>query len=122
MHYPKRKLGDGYSLALKVSEHHHLTLVYFNKLKRGYEQNLVKTMCNEYFCSNNILSVPLHIGEKFGTRSVCITGQIEKITEDLSNLFSGFNITKDQIPHIDLRGHPVSSLPECVNTIDNFYV
>jgi hypothetical protein len=74
-----RKLGDGYSLALNTGNGTHLTLVYFYKLKRGYEQDLAKNIAMSYFKSKNIETVKLEFGDKYNERSVRITGQIESI-------------------------------------------
>lgn len=116
-----RKLGDGYSLAIKTGPYTHLTLVYFYNLKRGYEQSRVKEITNEYYAKNNIDYIDLNInGEPYGNRCIRVTGKIVDIVNDLSNLFSSYDIDTCQIPHIDLRGTSVSDIPGRVYLPDNF--
>ena len=50
----RRKLGNGYSLALNTGGGTHLTLVYFHSCKRGYEQRLVKQMSTTYMESLDV--------------------------------------------------------------------
>jgi hypothetical protein len=113
-----RKLGNGYSLALKTSDNTHLTLVYFNNLKRGYEQNLVKNMCIEYFNDKNVLMLCIDFGE----RSIKVLGKVIDIVTDLEILFPSFYIDKDQVPRIDLHGNDINNINIVVSTIDNFYL
>jgi len=117
-----RKLGDGYSLALNTGNGTHLTLVYFHKLKRGYEQDMVKQMASKYFTDNQLETIELNIGEPYNIRSIKIHGQIEKIIKDLSELFSSFNIDANQVPHIDLRGKSIEFVDKIVSVVDNWYI
>lgn len=114
-----RKLGNGYSLALHTGCGTHLTLVYFNKLKRGYEQDMVKNMAREYFESNNITEIDLEFDGSHAKRSVKVIGEIEAIISDLQNIFSSFDIDVNQVPHIDLRGNDVDDLNKVI-TINDF--
>ena len=115
-----RRCGDGFSLALVTGPNTHLTLVYFNMCRRGYEQNLAKQMAIDYFRSKNLTNVDLILGERHNERSVCVHGIIEKIILDLCDVFSKFDIDRNQIPHIDLRGTDIKFINTRVSLIDNF--
>lgn len=117
-----RKLGDGYSLALNTGNGTHLTLVYFHKLKRGYEQDMVKQMASKYFTDNKLETIELNFGEPHNIRSIKVHGQIEQIIKDLSELFSSFNIDSNQVPHIDLRGKSIEFVDKIVPVVDNWYI
>mmetsp|Transcript_32075 Transcript_32075/g.66963 ORF Transcript_32075/g.66963 Transcript_32075/m.66963 type:complete len:164 (-) Transcript_32075:448-939(-) len=108
-----RKLGHGYSLAIKTRSNTHCTLVYFHNCKRGYSQDLVKSMAEEYFRLNNLTTIDLVISEHdtFNGRSVLVKGEILGVVHDLAEVFAGFDIDhKPQTAHIDLRGNPLSNL------------
>jgi hypothetical protein len=115
-----RKLGNGYSLALHTGNGTHLTLVYFNKLKRGYEQNLVKSITIDYFRANKIEEIELEFGDLHESRSIRVHGAIESIISDLKDSFKSFDIDLGHIPHIDLRGRIMADLSKKVSVIDNF--
>ena len=115
-----RKLGDGYSLALNTGNGTHLTLVYFFKCKRGFEQNSVKAKAAGYFAEHGIQSITLEFGEAHEERSVRVLGEAAKIIEDLREIFKNYDIDKKQIPHIDLRGTNVTS--NHVSVVDNWYL
>jgi hypothetical protein len=115
-----RKLGNGYSLALNTGAGTHLTLVYFNNLKRGYEQDLAKSIAIDYFRVNGLEEIELEFGDTHAKRSVRVHGEIETIISDLRDLFTSFDIDPDQIPHIDLRGHDTADLNKKIRVIDNF--
>lgn len=119
-----RKLGCGYSLALNTGNNTHLTLVYFNNCKRGYEQDLVKSMADDYFQSRGITAIDFDLGDKYNERSVRVCGaEIERIIKDLSqNVFSRFDIDVNQVAHIDLRGNASSSAIQNrgVSVVNNF--
>lgn len=118
-----RKLGCGYSMALHTGSGTHLTLVYFNNCKRGYEQDMVKQMASDYFASRNLTSVDFTLGESYNERSVLVKGQIiESIVSDLtSKIFANFDIDRNQICHIDLRGAAKSAIQtQNVSLVNNF--
>jgi hypothetical protein len=117
-----RKLGDGYSLALNTGNGTHLTLVYFHKLKRGYEQDMVKQMASQYFADNDLEIINLNFGELYNIRSVKVHGEIERIVKELSELFNSFDIDANQVPHIDLRGNSMDSIDRVVSVVNNWYI
>lgn len=119
-----RKLGCGYSLALNTGNGTHMTLVYFNNCKRGYEQDLAKTMANDYFQARGITTIDFDLGEKFNERSVRVRGaEIERIISDLTqNVYARFDIDSNQVPHIDLRGNASANAIQNrgVSVVNNF--
>ena len=115
-----RRLGQGYSLALKTGEGTHLTLVYFNRLRRGYEQELVKSMSEKYFEQRGLEYLELVHGEIHEKRSICIHGEVENVIKDLQQLFSAYDIDVAQQAHIDPRGLDPSQLPSRVPTKGNW--
>lgn len=117
-----RKLGDGYSLALNTGNGTHLTLVYFHRLKRGYEQDMAKRIASQYFADNGLETVKLDFGELYNIRSVKVHGHIERIIKDLSELFRSFDIDANQVPHIDLRGNSIETIDRDISVVDNWYI
>ena len=103
----KRKLGSGYSLALKTGgdPETHLSLVYFHALKRGYEQERVKSIAAEYFAERGLDVIELEYGESVFQRSVSVHGVITDVIKDLAELFSSYDIDAQQVAHVDLRGN-----------------
>lgn len=117
-----RKLGDGFSLALNTGNDTHLTLVYFFKLKRGFEQDLVKQKAVQYFQDKNITNIALEFGGTHNERSIKVLGEIETVAKDLAELFSSFDIDKNQVPHIDLRGNRLENMSKNVSVVNNWYL
>jgi hypothetical protein len=119
-----RKLGHGYSLAIHTGGGTHLTLVYFNNCKRGYEQDMVKQMASDYFQSRNLTTVDFTLGDSYNERSVRVKGQvIESIISDLTHkIFTSFDIDQNQVPHIDLRGNTSTAVIQTqkVSLVNNF--
>lgn len=115
-----RKLGNGYSLALKTSDNTHVTLVYFHNLKRGYEQDMVKSMADDYFLSRGRTHIDMVLGDNHGERSKLVLGDVIDITKDLVELFSTFDIDKTQVSHVDLRGTSESDLNLHVPVANNY--
>jgi hypothetical protein len=101
-----RKIGHGYALALRTGPTTHVTLVYFNDCPRGYTQNLVKAMAEEYFASAGLSTVDIELGERYNERSVRVkSAELERIARHLAdNVFASFDVDKGQVLHIDLRG------------------
>ena len=76
-----RKLGNGYSLALKFGNNTDLhvtnTGLLLQVCRCGYEQDLVKSMCREYFVrNNNIGQIPDIVGPTYQARSVRLLGPV----------------------------------------------
>ena len=114
-----RKLGCGYSLALSTGNKTHITLVYFNNLKRGYEQSLVKKLALEYLSKQDEI-IELKYGGPCFKRSIHVHGKIEQIQSDLIDIFSkmGFdvdNTERGRTPHVDPRGLQISELFNSLN-------
>ena len=128
----KRKLGLSYSLALKTGgkekSETHLTLVYFDRLKRGYEQNLVKEIVENYFKKIGISEVEIEFGKPCLKRSIEVKGKlIEKISKDLHIIFNGynkFNVSEEsQCLHIDLKTvNKPTDLLKKVPLFNNWYI
>lgn len=113
--------GNGFSLALNTGKGTHLTLIYFNRCKRGYEQDLIRQMAINYFLNENLVSVKLELGDIIDKRRVLITSPlIQKIIDDFQVLFSSFDIDLTQEAHIDLRGHSLDDLDKTISFLDNF--
>ncbi len=97
-----------------------MTLLYFNKLRRGYEQELVKSMAEEYFEQRGLEQLELVLGETHEKRSISIHGEVEQVIQDLKQLFSAYDIDTTQQAHIDLRGLDPLLLPMRVATNGNW--
>jgi hypothetical protein len=107
-------------LALKTAEGTHITLLYFNRLRRGYEQESVKSTADEYFRQRDMPHVTLAFGEIREKRSIRVHGEIEQVIEDLKPLFSSYDIDLTQQAHIDLRGVDSQKLSSRVPTMNNW--
>ena len=114
------RLGQGYSLALKTGDGTHLTLLYFNRLKRGYEQEQVKMAAEEYFRQRGLEHVNIEFGEIHEKRSIAVFGEIDQVMKDLQQMFSSYDIDATQRAHIDLRGVDHNKLSKRVPTINNW--
>lgn len=115
-----RKLGRGYSLALNTGKNTHITLVYFNQCKRGYEQNYVNKAAQKYLIDEGYEEIELKYGDKWGKRSVHVTGDIKEIQYKLIKYFldQGWDVDdrpRAHTPHVDLRGNSVDDLKQSVN-------
>eukprot|EP00697_Spironema_sp_BW2_P003037 gnl/Spiro4/14058_TR7545_c0_g1_i1.p1 gnl/Spiro4/14058_TR7545_c0_g1~~gnl/Spiro4/14058_TR7545_c0_g1_i1.p1 ORF type:complete len:126 (-),score=25.84 gnl/Spiro4/14058_TR7545_c0_g1_i1:169-546(-) len=121
-----RRLGQGYSIALKTSDTTHCSLVYFQTCRRGYEREQVKMMATEYFRSRGLTTVDFELGGSYGIRSVLVrtdVGLLASIARDLNSLFASFDIDRSPPPlHIDLRGSDISSIQtKDLPLIDNWW-
>ena len=97
-----------------------MTLVYFNRLRRGYEQELEKSIAEEYFEQRGLEYLYLVHGETHEKRSICIHGEVETVIKDLQQFISAYDIDVGQQAHIDLRGLDPSQLPSRVSTKGNW--
>lgn len=103
--FSSRKIGKGYALALKTGGGTHCTLVYFRTCRRGYEQEMVEKMAEDYFDSLGIDQVDLILGGSYASRSVLVGGRLEEIRQGLVQLFAEkFELYRIRPLHIDLRG------------------
>ena len=50
----RRNLGNNYALGWSTGNGTHLTLLYFEKVKRGYEQSRVKQLANEFLREHRV--------------------------------------------------------------------
>ena len=120
-----RRTGGGYALALKTSQATHCTLVYFNSCRRGFEQDLVKSMAAEYFAAHGLTQVELQLGEVYAERSLLVRCEaLERAVFDLrTTVFASFDIDRGGVPlHIDLRGSSAAEIDTTVSVVDNWYI
>jgi hypothetical protein len=118
-----RKLGQGYSLALDTGNGTHLTLVYFHQLRRGFEQNMVKQLAENYIYENCNSEIYMRYDNVFlneQKRCVVIKNhEIKSLQDGLQMLFyTNFSIDTTSIhaktPHIDLRGTDYNDLSDII--------
>ena len=98
-----------------------MTLVYFNHLRRGYEQEMVKAAADEYFQERGLHHLDLKFGEIHEKRSIRVHGEVEQVIKDLQQKFSSsYDIDLTQQAHIDLRGVNPEKLSTVVSTSSNW--
>jgi len=124
----------------------HCTLVYFYNLKRGFEQNLVKTLAEEHIdkleleeeieliiegkICKGLLDKSISIEEYKSLcsgRCILIGGKITKLQEELIGLFQGMQYDIDtsdraRIPHIDPRGQNKSVILTAIPLKNNWWL
>lgn len=125
-----RNLGNNYALAWPVvqengysntspaddSRHgqYHMTLVYLNNVKRGFEQDRLKDLVNAFFDAQNVPeTLTIEITDMLTDRCVSVESDY---VDNLRKVLEGFLISKgfslrELMPlHIDLRGDDLSKL------------
>ena len=117
--------GKGYSLALNAGpQGMHITLVYFNCCRRGYEQETVKNMAYAYLQELGETHVDITLGAPCYSRSVEVHSEmLERIRDELRELFSSFDISAEpQHLHVDLRSRGEGAVWLRVPLLDNWYI
>lgn len=115
---PKRI--PGYALMLDTGAGTHITLVYFYRLKRGYDQYLVTELARQYLLGEGYDIIVMEYGPRWGPCSIHVSGEIAEIQQKLIRLFLDFGYDIDlsvrsRTPHVDLKGVPVAKLKRFVN-------
>ena len=98
-----RNLGFNYSLAWNTGNNTHLTLLYFNNCKRGYEQNRVKQLAEDYMLKNLDTNITLELGDMYSDRCVTVKNKkISYIQLELAKYFTSlkFEMSDVKQPHI----------------------
>ena len=103
-----RNLGKNYALAWKTGAKTHLTLIYFNNVKRGFEQERVKALAIAFLNENNIAQhITLNLGDMMTDRCILVLNEeILRLQQQLYVYFEalGFDLRALKPPHIDTRG------------------
>ncbi|CAB9523242.1 expressed unknown protein [Seminavis robusta] len=115
-----RNLGKNYALAWNTGGGTHMTLVYLTNVKRGYEQNRVKTLVEDYLDANEVPEqLLLRVGDMTTKRCVSVCNpEIAALQVALHDFLRerGFEMRPLRPPHIDLRGQSDVILDETVGT------
>lgn len=115
---PKRKtarnIGKNYALALTTGKKTHLTLIYFNNVKRGFEQDRVKTLANAFLRDRHDGeeedvrgTILLELGDMVSDRCIGVNNaELIRIQRQLYDFFLslGYDLRPLLPLHIDLRG------------------
>lgn len=116
-----RNLGNNYSLAWPISfpdatensSDLHMTLVYINNVKRGFEQNRLKELVNAFFDDQEVPeTLLLNVGAMLTDRSVLLQSEyVENLRGLLEDFLKshGFNLRQSMPLHVDLRGSDIPS-------------
>jgi hypothetical protein len=103
-----RTLGNNYALAWKTGAEIHMTLVYINNVKRGYEQERVKELVNDFMEATQVpVEFPLPLGDMISTRCVSVdSSELEMLRQCIYEhlLAQGFDMRPLKPLHIHLRG------------------
>lgn len=124
-----RRLGDGYSLALRTGHGTHMTLVYFPRLRRGFEQQLAQSIAAGYFEEHKIERIHVNYGDVVLERSIAVEGFAEndptitlaQIAKDLRKLMqdNGLEVSaSEQLLHVDPRGN--AKLDRIIASVNNW--
>ncbi len=126
-----RNLGTNSVLAWKTGGGTHLTLIYLENVKRGFEQERAKRLAEEYLNSQNVPET-LHLAQELGKGkelmwtercASVVSEQIRQIQKGLWEHFTqlGFTVRALRPLHIDLRGQDVNIIADMVGTRDWHY-
>lgn len=105
-----RNLGNNYPLAFKTPNGTHMTLIYFNNVKRGYEQERVNSLARAFMDEIKFPTVvKLELGEMIEPEERCVAiknAQLIVLQKQLYDYFEneGFDLRPLRNLHIDLRG------------------
>lgn len=121
-----RNLGTNYPLCWNTGAQTHMTLIYFENVKRGYEQERVKSLAEDFLTAENvptqlILKSPNVKWTYFSDRCVAVHSlEIQQIQKDLWSYFTklGFKLRALRDLHIDLRGQSDQIINLTVGTRD----
>lgn len=115
-----RNVGKNYALALKTGEDTHITLVYFNNVKRGFEQERVKQLADEFLDRNAFpRSLALQLGEMLTDRCVSVeNAELAQLQRQLHEYFValGYDLRPLVALHVDLRGQNDSAVEKTIET------
>jgi hypothetical protein len=98
-----------------------MTLVYFNNVKRGFEQDRVKQLADAFMEETNVpANVELQLGDNLTDRCVgVLNAELVELQRALFDHFvaHGFDLRPLVALHIDLRGSTASdSIERTINT------
>lgn len=114
----RRNLGNNYALSWSTGNGTHLTLLYFENVKRGYEQSRVKQLAKEFLTN---LQVPEYYKWKldktklYSKRCVLVDDRyLTMLQEDMFKFFTSRKFTLRELKplHIDLRGQAFESIDQ----------
>lgn len=119
-----RNIGNNYALALKSGGNTHITIVYFNNVKRGFEQERVKTLAEEYLRQTQFpASVRIQLGEMVTDRCFAVVNDdLIRLQRELHAHFAtlGYDLRAIVPLHIDLRGESVHDAVDDVISTTNW--
>lgn len=102
-----RNLGNNYVLAWKTGAGTHMTLVYLNNVKRGYEQERAKRLVDAFLAERGTpATIPLSLGPMATERCVSVKSEVlEQLQQALYDYLvsQGFSPRPLRPLHIDLR-------------------
>jgi hypothetical protein len=117
-----RNIGTNYCLAWKTGGGTHLTLVYIENVKRGFQQDRVKRLVQDLLDTMNVPpEIPLQTGPMMMERCIeIVTSDIIEIQLSIHECLErhGFRLRPLRPPHIDLRGQSETVLQTTVRTRD----
>jgi len=117
----KRNIGNNYALALQTGGDTHITLVYFNNVKRGFAQERVKQLAEQFLDDVAVFParVTLQLGDMMTERCIAVVNpELVAIQRELTTLFTtlGYDLAPAVPLHIDLRGKSDSLVQRLVDT------
>lgn len=128
LHRPKsnscRNLGNNYALAWKTGHGTHLTLLYFENVKRGYEQDRLKNLADDFIKESDLCINYMDLGIDFENPEMWTDRSVLVKSKDLlqlqKELFQYFQQKKFKLRplhplHIDLRGQSVNKIDQYVD-------
>lgn len=122
----KRNLGGNTALALKTGGGTHMTLVYIENVKRGFEQARVKQLVEDFFNEHKVPdNVDLELTEDMWTERCVAVGsdELQLLQQALFTFLTAehkLSVRALRPLHIDLRGQPGSVVLQSVATRDNW--
>lgn len=117
-----RNVGNNHVVAWKTGGGTHMTLVYINNVKRGFEQERVKRIVNAFLAERQVNdTIRLPLGDMVTER--CIAVQSDYLNELQQAIYNhlvslGFSVRPLRPLHIDLRGQSHKVVQESVQIKD----
>ena len=115
-----RNLGNNYCLAWNTGGGTHMTLVYMENVRRGYEQDRARRLVEEFLEETGVPEqLELTLGEMMTNRCISVTSAtIRGLQEAIYDFLAehGFQLRSLRDPHIDLRGQSDAILVDAVLT------
>ena len=97
-----------------------MTLVYMENVRRGYEQDRVRRLVEEFLEETGVPEqLELTLGEMMTNRCISVTSATIRGLQEAINDFlaeHGFQLRSLRDPHIDLRGQSDAILVDAVLT------